>query len=728
MNRIYYIADDALENIANAIREKTGSTSRMTPFQMAETIRNELNIDSNQIIDGTISYIHDSRASTIAPYRCYEFNELHTGIFENAASIGTYAFYSCEKLANIYAPKAVSVGGNAFANCMSLVNVDLGITATLASNDTVGTYLRNNQNLKSVTFPECPTIGNEALAYCYNLSYASFPKATTIGTWCFRNNSAMSYAEFPAATVVSTGAFYSCKALEELYLPACTTVNGSRAFEQMPALRILDLPLCSSFHASGCLAETNAALTSVRIGFSTTVSNAFANKPALKYFEASNGITLATNCLASCTALTSISFPVATTIGQTAFQQDAKLSSFTFPKVTTIGASAFLSCQGITIINNNFFPQSTVIVGATAFQNCVNLSKVQLSCGGVSLNAFAGCTNLKEINLTVPSLTVASAMSSIPITKLTLRGCSTVTSYTFRSCHNLQSLYTVGPTDFNLTGTFENCSALKTISMPGCTRMSYATFKNCWELSSVYLPAVTTMGRECFAFCSNLTTVDLPALTTFYYSTTTSQMAFYSCPKLENVRLGGITGAMSSMLLQGQTTIKYVKLDNASQINNNALNGCINLETIIAPKCGLVGQTTFYNCSKLNNVNLPACQTIYKLAFQNCIGLTNISIPAVTLVSSQAFQGCTGLSQITIPSTLPTIAVSTFSGCTNLMSIRLEGDTLKTLAGTNAFTNTPISISTLTGTFGSIYVPSALYASYIAATNWKTYSARFVSY
>lgn len=726
MNRIYYIADDTLENIANAIREKTGGTSKMTPFQMAETIRNELNIDSNQIIDGTISYIHDSRASTIAPYRCYEFNELHTGIFENAASIGTYAFYSCEKLANIYAPKAVSVGANAFSNCMSLVNVDLGITAALASNDAIGTFLRNNQNLKSVTFPECPTINNEALAYCYNLSYASFPKATIIGTSAFRNNSAMTYASFPAALKVSQLAFYSCKALQELYLPECSYLDY-RALEQCPSLNILDIPKVLTTHASGFLTETKN-LKSVRVGFSTTVSNIFAAQPILEYFEASQGITLATNCLQNCYALNKISFPVATTIGSTAFRNIGVLSSFTFPMVTKISDSAFTNCTGISIMNNNFFPQSTVMVGNYAFQSCTNLSKVQLSCGGVSLNAFAGCTNLKEIDLTVPSLTVSSAMSSIPITKLTLRNCSVVTTnHVFISCHNLSNLQVYGPTNFSGAGTFEACSSLTSVSMPECTVISYATFKNCWTLSSIYLPAVTTMGRECFAFCSNLTTVDLPALTTFYYSTTTSQMAFYSCPKLESVRLG-IPEKMSSMLLQGQTTVKYVKLDNASQINTNALRGCTNLETIIAPKCGLIGETTFYNCSKLNNVNLPTCQTIYKLAFQNCIGLTNISIPAVTLVSSQAFQGCTGLSQITIPSTLPTIAVSTFSGCTNLMSIRLEGDTLKTLAGTNAFTNTPIALSTLTGTFGSIYVPAALYASYIAATNWKTYSARFVSY
>lgn len=726
MSKTYFIKEATLLDIGDAIRSKTGKSEKIPANQMADEIRSNLDGNTHDFINGTISYINDDKITYIKPYAFYECNELHTVIVPNASSIGTYGFYGCEKLATLYAPKATSVAGSGLVSCVGLSDVTLGITGTLSSNCTVGTYLRSNQNLTRAVFPECPNIANEAFAYCYNLSYVSFPKASSIGTSAFRNNSAMTVAEFPAAKTVQTLAFYSCKALQELYLPEVTNVAGSRAFEQCPSLRILDLPKCTTMHSSGCFAETNQ-LSWVRVGFSTTVSNAFAGKTMISYFEASQGITLATGCLLNCNSLRTISFPNCTTIGSTAFQNCYNLSSFTFPAVTKISDAAFSNCSAITEINDNFFPQSDLTINTLAFQKCVNLSKVILTCKTIGLNAFTGCTSLTELDLTVPSLGISNAMSSLPITKLTLRDCSTVTSYVFRSCHKLQSVYTTGPTDFNVVGAFENCSAITTLSMPGCTRISYATFKNNWALSSVYLPAVTVMGRECFAFCSNLTTVDLPALTTFYYSTTTSRMAFYSCPKLESVRLG-IPEKMSSMLLQNQTTIKYVKLDNASQINNNALSGCINLETLIAPKCGLVGATTFYNCSKLNNVNLPACKTIYKLAFQNCIGLTNISIPAVTLVSSQAFQGCTGLSQITIPSTLSTIAVSTFSGCSKLMSIRLEGDTIKTLAGTNAFTNTPIALSTLTGTFGSIYVPAALYASYIAATNWKTYSARMVSY
>ena len=108
--------------------------------------------------------------------------------------------------------------------------------------------------------------------------------------------------------------------------------------------------------------------------------------------------------------------------------------------------------------------------------------------------------------------------------------------------------------------------------------------------------------------------------------------------------------------------------------------------------------------------------------------MTTASMPKLTTLATSAFVNCYKLSQFTIPATVSIIYTSTFLNCSALISLRIEGSTLKALSATNAFAGTPLSVSTLTGNFGSIYVPASLYASYIAATNWKTYSARMVSY
>ena len=66
--------------------------------------------------------------------------------------------------------------------------------------------------------------------------------------------------------------------------------------------------------------------------------------------------------------------------------------------------------------------------------------------------------------------------------------------------------------------------------------------------------------------------------------------------------------------------------------------------------------------------------------------------------------------------------------CVTLTALYLLSTSVVTLANVNAFTNTPISESTLTGDFGSIYVPESLVSAYQSATGWSTYSARITAY
>ena len=64
------------------------------------------------------------------------------------------------------------------------------------------------------------------------------------------------------------------------------------------------------------------------------------------------------------------------------------------------------------------------------------------------------------------------------------------------------------------------------------------------------------------------------------------------------------------------------------------------------------------------------------------------------------------------------IGTYAFYSCSALVTVILRyTDAVCTLAGTNAFTSTPIASGT-----GYIYVPSALIDSYKAATNWSTYA------
>jgi len=59
--------------------------------------------------------------------------------------------------------------------------------------------------------------------------------------------------------------------------------------------------------------------------------------------------------------------------------------------------------------------------------------------------------------------------------------------------------------------------------------------------------------------------------------------------------------------------------------------------------------------------------------------------------------------------------------------LQLGASSVATLNHVNAFYSTPMSLSSYTGSFGSIYVPASLVNAYKSATNWATYSSRITA-
>ena len=54
------------------------------------------------------------------------------------------------------------------------------------------------------------------------------------------------------------------------------------------------------------------------------------------------------------------------------------------------------------------------------------------------------------------------------------------------------------------------------------------------------------------------------------------------------------------------------------------------------------------------------------------------------------------------------------------------GSTIVSLPASTTFDNMPVKVS-VNNTYGSVYVPSSLYATYKTKTNWVTISNRLVS-
>ena len=140
-----------------------------------------------------------------------------------------------------------------------------------------------------------------------------------------------------------------------------------------------------------------------------------------------------------------------------------------------------------------------------------------------------------------------------------------------------------------------------------------------------------------------------------------------------------------------------------------------------------IGSYVFYNCSALTTVSFPNVTDIGNSAFNGCSALTTANFQNVTSIGSNVFYNCSALTTVSFPN-VTSIGNSAFNGCRSLVTMILLNSVVAKLSNANAFTNTPMSNSTYTGSFGSIYVPASLVDSYKASTNWSVYADRITSY
>ena len=317
----------------------------------------------------------------------------------------------------------------------------------------------------------------------------------------------------------------------------------------------------------------------------------------------------------------------------------------------------------------------------------------------VSTMAFYGCAALTSIDLPLVSI---------------------VQSYTFAHCGNM-SLISLSSCEGVQSHAFDGCSKLTTISFSKCAYISEYAFISCSMLSNVSVPSCSDIKPSAFAYCSNLMEVYAPACTSIW------TYAFYYCSKLGTASFSQCV-SIGVRAFASCTSLSTISFPECTDIGANAFMTCPNIESAVFPKVTFIGGYAFSGCTNLSTIDFSVCSTISAWAFTACSNLTSVSLPMCQIISQAVFTSCTNLSVISLPM-CTTISTGAFSYCYHLLSVYLLGSSVVSLVNTNAFNITPISNTTTStgGVYGSIYVPSSLYASYIVATNWASYSSRFVS-
>ena len=227
----------------------------------------------------------------------------------------------------------------------------------------------NCTSLRSVSFPACSYIGQEAFCNCFDLKSISFPACASINMNAFNACSSLKNINFPMCNIINTSAFAYCVALTTINLPECS-ILGNYAFGSCVALTTINLPECSI---------------------------------------------LGQYAFQSCRALTTVSLPKCTYIDNGGFKECSSLTTINLPECSYIGQSAFESCRALTVVS---LPKC-ISTQYRTFASCYSLTTINLpKCSYIGTLAFFNCYNLVSLYLTNSSyvtLDASYAFSSTPI-------------------------------------------------------------------------------------------------------------------------------------------------------------------------------------------------------------------------------------------------------------------------------------------------------------------------
>ena len=311
---------------------------------------------------------------------------------------------------------------------------------------------------------------------------------------------------------------------------------------------------------------------------------------------------------------------------------------------------------------------------------------------------------------------ITRTMTSVTNSEVTYVGayafasCTSLTTASFPSCQVISSF------------AFDNCQKLATISFPVCVFIYSSAFGRCYSLTSANFPSCQTIASYAFYSCNNLSTINFPVCRTIgpYAFNGCSSLTIANFPSCSSIGLYAFSSCSKL------TTVNFPIF--SSLIGTGAFTRCYSLTTVSFSLCKGIGSYAFQYCSGLTTINFPSCSSIGNSAFYSCNNLSTINFPVCRTVGSYALGNCYSLTTASFPSCVSLYNYA-FVNCYNLTSLYLTGSSVAGLINSTAFNSTPIAGYTTStgGVYGSIFVPSSLYNTYISSTNWVYFSSRFVS-
>lgn len=212
---IVTIDDTNLMNIADAIREKSGTSNIYKPSEMASAIQSisasedlssELNTQdtllNNQtnklsVAINTLKNKASGGGDTSEIEEAFVKRTFTEYSNVTITSIGESAFRTCKQLTSVSFPKATNTGAYAFYDCTKLTDVN---------------------------FPLAKTVSSQCFRGCSSLIDVTFPEATYVEAYAFYQNAKLKTVRLPKVKSFGISALNGCSGLTALIIEQADTV------------------------------------------------------------------------------------------------------------------------------------------------------------------------------------------------------------------------------------------------------------------------------------------------------------------------------------------------------------------------------------------------------------------------------------------------------------------------------------------------------------------------
>lgn len=704
-------AFDACASLENLIFASQGSlttldeyafaSSGLTSLTVPATVRE---INARAFYDCDALAFVDLSAITAEELGEYAFSDNDALAAVNLGAIraiGEYAFYGCSALTQVSFPTSTlqNIGAYAFADCPALRNETLPSTL-----QTIGDYAFAGITAHStaeISIPR-PVVSIGDYAFMNTDTRVFQPNATALthlGVGVFKNCARLTRANLPQTAVIDAlpdEFFYGCSVLSSVTIPTNIVSLGDYAFYGCSSL------LTVTFNAGGTGVTTigescfencvslvnNGNLTRILPTSVTTLGEkAFKNCSALREITIPKNVkTIAKEAFSRCSALQTVLYEddcLTDTLAEECFAYCTSLTSFRLPEKLalrgvvngeSVGAvkNPFLGCTSLASLSVNVGNERFTVDDGVVYVADGGYRKIYLYPTGRG-GEFSVENDVSEIDdyafygarlslLTFNSYPIVEGVENIVFVKI---GDYAFARSALTGANLTKRVYSIGE------GAFYN-SSLASVTLDG----NYvASGDAAYNILNTGENNLLTVGKNAFSL-TGLTSLTIPARTQKI-----DQGAFADCYSLRSVTfaqgtLTGLTLEADAFRRDGYlTTLTFPT--QLIKIGDYAFADCNNVAdvTFLSTSLFTVGDYAFKSNHYLYSLNLPSTLTsVGAGAFSDCTRLTDVTVSESGgdfVLSDRLFFGDGSLKTFTVPARVHTIGKYAFVG-TKLESLRFD--------------------------------------------------------